>query len=228
MKTAHPETTQSISNLLATTEMYGTPHAACMAMMMQASGITEELPDIQHIASFARVDRFRPVTTVLGAACSFNDIGFDVRFVGAPDTEMLNEQPRAMHEWQQILESRTRTSFSSVAPIEADVVKLLAPGSRTPWLTMLYVNPGALEQSFDGVHPTLVQNIAADHAKVVVSDPGSEHHEGQTYRSILLARALGSSTLHNGAISLLAIRRRTSADERVVIRNTQPAGAKYN
>lgn len=228
MKTAHQETTQSISNLSATTEMYGTPQAACMAMMMQASGITNELPDVQHVASFARVNGSIPVTTFLGAACSFSDSGFDVRFAGVPDAEMLNRQPRAMREWQQILESRTRTSFSSVAPIKADVVNLLECGLRTPWLTMLYVNPGALEQSFDGVHPTLVQNIAADHAKVVVSDPGSEHHEGQTFRSILLARALGGSALHKGAISLLAIRRRASAVERVVISNTQPAGAKYN
>lgn len=214
---------------LATTAGYGSPYAACMAMMMQASGVTKSLPDIQHVASFARSDGAGAATTGLGAACSFMDNGFDVTFAGSLDVESVRRRPNEMTAWQSRFDSsQSRYSFSLEPPTSNEIVALIGRGLTNPWLAMLYADSEVLGSSEISVQPVLIDHLVLSSRELVVRDPGSLAHEADDAKIIDLAQALGGSIVRNSRVSLLAVRRRQVDGDLIRMQPKVITGASYN
>jgi hypothetical protein len=214
--------------ILASTKIYGTPYAACMAQLMEASGVTRNLPDLQHIASFTRSNGSVPSTTVLGAACSFLDSGFNVMYAGPLDAEAVRKRPDEIKTWQnRFIAGRSADTFSLRTPNRRKIAALVGGSRMERWLTILFADARALGSGETGVQPVVVNELCADGQTLMIHDPGSALHEASTNRPLNITQALGGRVV-NSRVSLLAVRRRPATIDGVQLSTVPVAGCTYN
>jgi hypothetical protein len=171
---------------------------AVLAVLMEASGVARQMPDAPHGRAFAQVNpSSEDIPTVIGAASSFTDLGFDARFYG-PIASGVDEHDSA---WaRQTLGERNGSTFREQAPCRRVVGELLSD-TIVPWNILMELPVSETSE----LRPVVVLGQSA--CRVALYDPANAELGAPTLHSVNRNELLGASEL-NERTSLLAVRHR--------------------
>jgi len=182
----------------ATSEQYGGPLQAALAMQLSMSGVVRQLPDNHYTNAFSRrlrSDNPDDLDTVLGAACSYSDGGCEVLVLGT--SKQLAQTP----QWEELLRGRYQASVERRLPTAARIRRLLADN----WAVVLHAAGSAFDSDTVPVHPVLITGY--QNRSLLVHNPGSDTMEPMPHQQILANRALGRTNYEQRKrVSLLAVR----------------------
>jgi hypothetical protein len=181
-------------HVMATTEDYGGPRAACLAMMLQRSGATFGglYPELEHVEALAQSTGGPYATHIsfLKAAVSLSGHRA-VSIVGRFEDDL--QDPRAVY-WRTTLMDRANVNAEFRPPVLGDLESLVHD-DKNQWAIMLNV-PGDVVYPGTSmpVQPCLVVHENA--GELTVHNPGSYFHEYDPFQSVNTKEALGLTAVN--------------------------------